>query len=90
MKLELEFYDALCHTSKFVINDITACESDFGYQCDVAPDEAEPYGCGDVKFTRIPATPKALARYGITEPEYELVAGQLEVGLSFGNCGWCS
>ena len=45
MKLELEFYDALCHTSKFVINDITADESDFGYQCDVAPDEAEPYGC---------------------------------------------
>lgn len=42
-----------------------------------------------MKFTRIPATPKALARYGITEPEYELVAGQLEVGLSFGNCGWC-
>jgi len=26
---------------------------------------------------------------GITGPEYELVAGQLEVGLSFGSCGWC-
>jgi len=37
----------------------------------------------------VPATPEVLAKYGITGPDYELVAGQLEVGLSFGSCGWC-
>jgi len=89
MKLELEFGTAMCYTPTFRINGIRADSGDFGEQGDRAPEEAEDYACGDMQFTRSPATPEVLAKYGITGPEYELVAGHLEVGLSFGSCGWC-
>lgn len=89
MKLELTFGHSLCYTPTFVINDVAADSRDFGTQGDIAPDDAEDYACGDMRFERIPATPEALAKYGISGPEYELIAGQLEVGLSFGACGWC-
>jgi hypothetical protein len=89
MKLKLEFGTALCYTPTFTINGILADSYDFGEQGDRTPEEAEDYACGDMQFTRVPATPEVLAKYGITGPEYELIAGQLEVGLSFGSCGWC-
>ena len=90
MKLELEFGYALCYTPTFTINGIRADSGDFGEQYDRSPDTADDYCCGDMRFTRIRATPAVLEKYGITAPEYELIAGQLEVGLSFGECGWCS
>ena len=89
MKLELKGYGALCSTEVFVINDVPADSSDFGEQYDRNTADAEDYGCGDMTFTRIDAKPEVLAKYNITEPEYELVAGQLETVLSFGSCGWC-
>lgn len=89
MKLDLTFDDALCYTPTFFINDIRADSMDFGTQGDTAPEDAEEYGCGDMRFERVPATPEVLAKYGISGPEYELVAGLLEEGLSFGACGWC-
>jgi len=90
MKLELDFYGALCSTNTFTINGISAEPSDFGEQHDRDPSAAaEDYACGDMQFTRIDAITEVLEKYGITGPEYELVAGQLEVGLSFGSCGWC-
>ena len=89
MKLELEFGHSLCYTLTFTINGIDADQNDFGEKYDRAPEDAEDYPCGDMQFTRVPAKPEVLAKYGITGPEYELIAGQLEVGLSFGSCGWC-
>lgn len=89
MKLDLTFGSSFCYPPTFVINDVSANPRDFGTQGDAAPGEAEGYACADMRFERIPATPEVLAKYGISGPEYELVAGQLEVGLSFGACGWC-
>lgn len=89
MKLELKVFNALCHAEVFEINGIKADSCDFGEKFDRDPGNAEDYACGDMKFTRIPATPWVLEKYGITVPEYELVAGQLEELLSFGSCGWC-
>lgn len=89
MKLELEFGTTECYTPTFEINGIRADSDDFGEKYDRAPEDAEDYACGDMQFTRVPATPEVLAKYGITGPEYELIAGQLEAGLSFGSCGWC-
>jgi hypothetical protein len=90
MKLELEFGSAFCYTPVFIINDIKADSDDFGEKYDRAPDDAEEYCCGNMLFTRVLAKPEVLQKYKITVPEYELVAGQLEAGLSFGSCGWCS
>jgi len=89
MKLKLEFGRALCYTPTFTINGIRADSDDFGEQYDRASEEADDYACVDMQFTRVPPTPEVLAKYGITGPEYELIAGQLEVGLSFGLCGGC-
>lgn len=90
MKLELEVYGSLCSTATFTINGIKASSQDFGEQYDHDQDNAEDYGCGDMQFEKKPATPEVLAKYNITEPEYNIVAGQLEKGLSFGTCGWCT
>lgn len=90
MKLELEFASAFCYTPTFTINGIRADDADFGEQFDRSPETAEDYSCGDMQFTRVPATPEILEKYDITWAEYELIAGQLEAGLSFGRCGWCS
>lgn len=87
MQLELEIYDSLCSTSTFKINGIEADSSDFGDQGD--NDRGKDYGCGNMQFEAKEATPEILAKYGITISEYNLVAGQLETGLSFGSCGWC-
>lgn len=89
MKLELTFGTALCYAPIFIINGINADENDFGEKYDRDTENAEDYGCGNMQFTRIQATAEILAKYGITDFEYELIAGQLEDGLSFGPCGWC-
>jgi len=89
MNLELEFGTALCYTPTFRINGIRANSGDFGEQGDRAPEKSEGYACGNMQFTRVPATPEVLEKYGITGPDYELVAGQLEVRLSFGLCSCC-
>ncbi len=90
MKLDLTFGSALCYTPTFEINGVGAASEDFGEQYDRSPETAEDYGCGGMRFTRIPPTPEVLTKYGINLAEYSLVAGQLEVGLSFGSCSWCS
>jgi hypothetical protein len=90
MNLKLEFCRYLCAVEKFEVNGISADKDDFGEKYDRDPHAAEPYGCGDMRFTRIDSTPEVLAKYGITETEYEEVCGELENGLSFGHCGWCT
>jgi len=89
MKLELEIYNAMCATSIFVINGINADQEDFGTQGDNDPDEAEPYGCGNMVFERVSPSSEVLKKYNITKEEYSEVCDKLEAGLSFGECGWC-
>lgn len=80
---------ALCAMRKFAINNVEADPEDFGEQRDESPETAEDYACGGMRFTRADARPEVLEKYGINVAEYEIVAGQLEVGLSFGSCGHC-
>lgn len=89
MELTLTFGHALCYTPSFIINDVEAEWEDFGEKYDRDAENAEPYACSDMRFTRIPPTPKVLAKYSITETEYDTIADKLEDGLSFGSCGWC-
>ena len=88
--MELEFGRALCYTPKFVINGVKADADDFGEQYDRDEDGADDYCCGDMQFTRVDPRPDVLEKYAINEAEYAFIASQLEAGLSFGNCGWCS
>lgn len=89
MKLELEIAYALCYCPTFKINDIDAEQGDFGEQYDRDPEEAEPYGCGNMKFTRIEPSASVLKKYKINKDEYSEICYKLEDGLSFGCCGWC-
>lgn len=89
MKLELDFMSSLCCTGTFFINGVRADSMDFGDSSDDAPDTAEEYGCGDRRFHPRGSTPEVLHKYKISVPEYNIVAGQLAAGLSFGSCGWC-
>lgn len=89
MELKLEFGEAYCYTPAFEINGILANPDDFGDQRDESPDTAEEFGCGDMQFKAKEYTQKVSDKYKITIPEYNFVASQLEVGLSFGACGYC-
>lgn len=89
MKLKVTVYKRLCETDKFKINDEYATTFDFGGEKDEDPESADPGGCGDKRFNRIPSTPEVLEKYGITEEEYQEIADKLEEKLSFGSCGLC-
>jgi len=89
MELILEVFEAFCETRIFKINGIDATCRDFGERSDHDQENAEEYGCGDMRFDPIPATDEVLKKYGITENEYSQIAQKLESGLSFGPCGWC-
>ena len=89
MELKLTFMQAMCATNQFEINGIDANSEDFGEQYDRDTGNAEPYGCGNMKFTMKSATDDILKKYNITAAEYDQIAHELEDGLSFGACGWC-
>lgn len=90
MKLELKFDNYSCFfMPTFTINGIDADSDDFGDLYDRDSESARDYCCADMKFTRIPAKLEVLEKYNISVPEYELIAGQLEVGLSLGECNSC-
>ena len=86
----IEFCKWYCGIKKFKINGIDAYWDDFGEKYDRAPESAEPYGCGNMRFTRIDPTPEVLQKYSITESEYDSICYDLECGLSFGNCELCA
>jgi hypothetical protein len=88
MKLELEIFDAFCATKVFVVNGVSANVYDFGSQYDHDKENAEEYGCGDMRFDQKPSTSEVLKKYGITDTEYNQICGKLGE-LSFGSCGWC-
>ena len=89
MELELEFGHALCYCSVFRINGIKANYDDFGEKYDNAPDDAEEYGCGDMRFFPQDAREEILSKYSISKEDYDIICLKLEEGLSFGGCGWC-
>lgn len=89
MKLELNFFDALCETQTFNINNIKASWLDFGEKYDRNKEIAPDYGCGDMCFIGKPATDKVLLKYKINKQEYNKIVKLLEQGLSFGMCSWC-
>ena len=89
MKLEVKAYGALCSLSTFEINGIKAEADDFGDQEDEDKENAEDYGCGNMKFRRNTSTEKTLEKYNISRDEYAEVCDRLEDLLSFGQCGWC-
>ena len=88
MKLELDFANYFCTTKRFSINDVKASYHDFGKKFDQP--SASDGGCDEMQFTGISATPEVLEKYKITISEYNFIVGQLEVGLSFGSCGYCT
>jgi hypothetical protein len=90
MKIECKSMGSLCALDVFKINDIDAEEEDFGSHQDENSDEAEPYGCGDMRFTPRQSSESVLVKYKITQKEYEKVCEKLDKELSFGNCGWCT
>jgi hypothetical protein len=90
MELEIKTYNSLpCETSKFKINGVDAYVDDFGCSDDMNPDRAEPYGCGDHRFTSKLPEPGVLSKYNINLEEYILICEQLESKLDVGACGWC-
>jgi len=89
MKKELEFGQALCYVHG-TINGVDIDEDDFGDKFDHDEENAEPYGCGDMKFDPKPSTPEVIDKYKITESEYQEICSELSDRLSFGCCGWCT
>lgn len=90
MKVKLEVYSHLCALSIFEINEVDADTEDFGVQYDTEPENAEPYGCGNMRFMRTDLNISAFEKYNITEKQYNKICDLLEEKLSFGCCGWCS
>lgn len=90
MTHSISIYKALCATSEFVINGKDASSSDFGWQGDVDPENAEDYCCANMRFIPRQETKEILRKYSIDKEEYDEICEKLEDGLSFGNCGWCS
>lgn len=89
MDLKLKIYGFLCSTEVFEINGVDADYDDFGDKYDRDTENAEDYGCGDMQFTGKDSTPEILAKYSITQSEYDEVVSELSDKLSFGSCGWC-
>ena len=88
MELKLKIYGCLCSTKVFEINGVDADYDDFGEKYDRGFD-AEDYACADMRFTGKDSTSEILAKYSITQSEYDEVVSELSEKLSFGSCGWC-
>ena len=88
MELIIEPCDALpCELETFTINGKSADSSDFDDTFD--HNEKRHYGCGDMRFEPQSPTKEVLAKYNITEEEYNKICDELEDKLCVGSCGWC-
>lgn len=87
-KLVYEVGRAYCYLPIFEINGRQAYEEDFGDKEDIAPELAEPYCCGNMKFIPKECEKEVLEKYSITEEEYNQICVELDC-LSFGGCCWC-
>lgn len=89
VKFNIVAYESLCELDNFQINGIDANYRDFGDKEDIAPEKAEPYGCGNMQFIPKECRKEILDKYDISEGEYYLICHKLKEALSFGECGWC-
>lgn len=81
---------ALCSLSRDShINHKYIDVDDFVNKYDHDSANAQEYGCGNMKADVIESTPEVLAKYGIDEDEYKIIAFEISQALSFGACGWC-
>jgi len=89
MELTIKEYGALCELEIFTINGVDAEYDDFGEKYDNDTENAEDYGCGNMRFFPKPATGDILSKYRISIDEYNAITEELTTKLSFGSCGWC-
>lgn len=81
---------ALCSlSSESHINHKYVDEEDFVDKYDHDSANAQEYGCGNMQADVKRSTPEVLAKYGIEEDEYQIIAFEISQALSFGPCGWC-
>jgi hypothetical protein len=95
MKLKFKVAGTMCVMNEFQINDVGAYPNDFGEGRDHGDGDTEEkcdcsVGCSNQRFTRKESTPKILAKYSITQKEYNEICKKLEEGLSFGECDACN
>ena len=89
MEINCCAFSSLCELKEFNINGKKADYNDFGEKYDHDSENADDYGCGDMRFDRKESTKKILKKYKIDEKEYQEICDKLESELSFGGCGWC-
>ena len=86
----IEPMGALCSLSGAShINHKPINEDDFVNKYDHDSANAQEYGCGNMQADVIESTPEVLAKYGIDEDEYNIIAFEISQALSFGTCGLC-
>ena len=82
-------YAVPCELETFTINGKFAVSFDFGETFDHNKRLKKHYGCSDMRFEPQPPTKEVLAKYNITEEEYNKICDELEDKLCVGSCGWC-
>lgn len=81
---------ALCSLSSAShINHKYIDEEDFVDKYDHDSANAPEYGCGNMQADVLDSTQEVLAKYGIDEDEYQIIAFEISQALSFGPCGLC-
>lgn len=80
-----------CQPGEFVITEREADTKDFGSLTSSYDGESAPRdgGCGAREWESKPCTPEVLAKYGITEEQYQEICDALSDKLSHGSCGNC-
>jgi hypothetical protein len=87
---KIEPMGALCELSSAShINHKHIDVDDFVDKYDHDSENAPEYGCGNMQADVIESTPEVLAKYGIDEDEYQIIAFEISQAISFGTCGWC-
>ena len=90
MELIVEPYVSLpCELETFTINGKKANSIDFGNTIAYEEGEEDTYGCSNMHFEPEPPTKEVLAKYNITEEEYNKICDELEDKLCVGHCEWC-
>ena len=94
----IKVYQCYCLTREFTVNNIDANVADFGMKDDITPECAMKYGgCGNMTFSRFDEglgdkeeIEACLAKYRITQDEFDSICDELEEKLSFHCCDLCS
>ena len=90
MKIKINLYNQFCDITRLVVNGIEASYHDFIDMYDHDQSNAPLHGCGDMRADRKEPTPGVLARYNITEDEYEEIVKELQKTVNFEYCMKCA